>query len=43
MLDGLKAPRIGVLTQAYRTPTTDPEILSAFATVLTIYLVRARQ
>ncbi len=32
--DGLKGARLGVLTQAYSTPTTDPEILSVFATAI---------
>lgn len=32
--DGLRGARIGVLTQAYLTPTTDPEILRVFARAL---------
>lgn len=32
--DGLKGARVGILTQAYLTPTTDPEILGVFAAAL---------
>ena len=32
--DGLKGARIGVLRQAYETPTTDPEIVSVFTKAL---------
>jgi Asp-tRNA(Asn)/Glu-tRNA(Gln) amidotransferase A subunit family amidase len=32
--DGLAGARIGVLTQAYLTPTTDPEVLSVFGRAL---------
>ena len=32
--DGLNGARVGVLTQAYRTPTTDPEILAVFGIAL---------
>ena len=32
--DGLRGARIGVLTQAYLTPTTDPEVVRVFETAL---------
>jgi amidase len=33
-LDGLKGARVGVLHQAYDTPTTDPEVLQIFQSAL---------
>ncbi len=32
--DGLRGARLGVLTQAYSTPTTDPEIVSVFGAAI---------
>ncbi|HSJ64686.1 MAG TPA: amidase family protein [Gemmatimonadaceae bacterium] len=32
--DGLRGARIGVLTQAYLSPTTDPEVLSTFSAAI---------
>ncbi|MDH5316325.1 MAG: amidase family protein [Gemmatimonadota bacterium] len=34
VLDGLKGARIGVLHQAYDTPTTDPEVVAVFQAAL---------
>ena len=30
MADGLRGARVGILTQAYQTPTTDPEVVAVF-------------